>query len=111
MTGFNKDENDIVLIDYGRASRYNEKNDFNILYNEIYMLSIPRDEKRHLLSILIPDTQPNGNPRLLDAADPKENVKTAEERMGFRRIVSKHVGARSGGFIRRQEDDDEDEED
>lgn len=109
MIGFNRDENDIVLIDYGRASRYNEKNDFNILYNEIYMLSIPSEEKRHLLSI-IPNTQPNGNPPLLGAADPKEKVKTTEQKMGFTRI-GKHVGARSGGFIRRQEDDDEDDED
>lgn len=107
MTGF--DENEIVLIDYGRASRYDEKNDFNILYNEIYMLSIPKEEKLHLLSI-IPNTQPNGNPPLLDAADQKEKVKTTSEKLGFTRIGKFSDGARSGGFIRRQQDYDEDED-
>ena len=73
------------------------------------MLSIPSEEKRHLLSI-IPNTQPKGNPPLLGAADPKEKVKTTEQKMGFTRRIGKHVGARSGGFIRRQEDDDEDDD-
>jgi hypothetical protein len=108
MTGFN---DDIVLIDYGRASRYNEKNDFNILYNEIYMLSIPTGEKSHLLSI-IPNIQPKGNPPLLNAADPKEEVKTTAQKMGFTRIGKFRDGARSSGFVRQQTyDDDEDEDD
>lgn len=107
MTGF---DDEIVLIDYGQASRNDRKNDFNIIYNEIYSLSIPREEKQHLLSI-IPNTQPNGNPQLLDALDQKEKVKTTAQKMGFTRIGKHGDGARSSGFVRKQIDDEEDEED
>jgi hypothetical protein len=108
MTGFG--DNEIFLIDYGQASRYNRKNDFNILYNEIYSLNIPREEKKHLLSI-IPNTQPNGEPKLLDVNEPKEKEKTTAQKMNFTRIGKDGDGAGRGGFIGRRRKEDEDDED
>ncbi len=107
MIGF---DGEIVLIDYGQASRRDVKNDFNILYNEVYSLRIPTDEKRSLLDS-IPNTQPNGNPPLLDLHDRKEErQKTIEQKVGFTRVGSKYGGgARSSGYIRRQEVSDEEE--
>jgi hypothetical protein len=108
---FMTSEGGIFLIDYGEALRRDIKNDFNILYNEVYTLRIPADEKRRLLDS-IPGTQPNGNPPLLDVHDRQERYKTTEAKAGFTRVGKYDGGARSSGYIGRQGDDgDDDEED
>jgi tRNA A-37 threonylcarbamoyl transferase component Bud32 len=110
MIGFH---DEIVLIDYGEASLYQIRNDFNILYNEIYSLHLSNEEKLSLLGIILPYTKPKDNPPLLGLKKEAKEPKRIEERLGFTR-VGKSGGSRSGGYVGRQdsdEDEDEDEDD
>ena len=112
LKNFMISEIDLLLIDYGQATKYKIKNDFNILYNDIFKLNLSSNQKTQLLDIVRPYTIKEDDP-YLDDRSIRVVSPDPEIRAGFRRITKTNKnGAGRGGYIGRpdeEEDEDEDE--